>query len=248
MRELAITHGLHRQSLRELYMEFLETPLFDDDIYKMLVRFGINLFFLVAIVVFAIRPGKKDREYAFTVVMLNVIVFFICFTMKKLELDLGLALGLFAVFGVLRYRTDALRPKEMTYLFIVIGLGVINSLSNKKTSFAEVLLVNLLILVIAVVKEAYVRRAALRENQNSATNDKKKKVKEKNSTELRGTKKGNRYRVEYDKLEWLGIAHREALLTDLKERTGMEISEFRIRKVDLLQRKASLDIWTVPSS
>ena len=65
-------------------MEFLEAPLFDDDIYKMLVRFGINLVFLALLALFAIRPGKTQREYMFTVVMLNVIVFFICFTMKKL--------------------------------------------------------------------------------------------------------------------------------------------------------------------
>jgi len=102
-------------------MEFLEAPLFDDDIFKMMVRFGINLIFLTMLLFFAIRPAASQREYLFTVVMLNVIVFFICFTMKKLELDLGLALGLFAVFGVLRYRTDSLKPKEMTYLFIVIG-------------------------------------------------------------------------------------------------------------------------------
>lgn len=118
----------------------------------MLVRFGINLIFLVLLAVFAIRPGKTQREYMFTVVMLNVIVFFICFTMKKLELDLGLALGLFAVFGVLRYRTDSLKPKEMTYLFIVIGLALINALSNKKTSYAEVLLVNSLIVGISFSK------------------------------------------------------------------------------------------------
>ena len=126
-------------------MEFLEVPLFDDDIYKLLVRFAMNLTFLALIVRFAIYPNQREREFAFTVVMLNVIVFFICFTMKKLELDLGLALGLFAIFGVLRYRTDALRPKEMTYLFIVIGIAVINSLSNRKTSYAEVTLVNSII-------------------------------------------------------------------------------------------------------
>ena len=123
-------------------MEFLEIPLFDDDIFKMLVRFGFNLVFLILLVRFAIYPNRRDREFAFTAVMLNITVFFICFTLKKFELGLGMALGLFAIFGVLRYRTAAISTKAMTYLFIVIGIGVINALSNKKTSYAELVAVN----------------------------------------------------------------------------------------------------------
>ena len=90
-------------------MEFLEVPLFDDDLYKLLVRFGINTLFLSMIMKFAIYPSQREREFAFTAVMMNVTVFFICFSLKKLELGLGMALGLFAIFGVLRYRTDAIR-------------------------------------------------------------------------------------------------------------------------------------------
>lgn len=223
-------------------MEFLEAPLFDDDIFKMLVRFGINLIFLVLLAVFAIRPGKTQREYMFTVVMLNVIVFFICFTMKKLELDLGLALVLFAVFGVLRYRTDSLKPKEMTYLFIVIGLALINALSNKKTSYAEVLLVNSLIVGISVFKESYVRRfrdKPLAKAPEGSTN-KKKKAPDDSAISNPDAK----YRVEYDRLEWLGNTHREDLIADLKQRTGLDVAGFRIRKINLIERQASLEIWT----
>jgi len=223
-------------------MEFLEAPLFDDDIYKMLVRFGINLVFLALLALFAIRPGKTQREYMFTVVMLNVIVFFICFTMKKLELDLGLALGLFAVFGVLRYRTDSLKPKEMTYLFIVIGLALINALSNKKTSYAEVLLVNSLIVGISVFKESYVRRFSDKSQAKAPEGSTKKKKKA--SDDSATPKPDTKYRVEYDRLEWLGDAHREELIADLKQRTGMDVAGFKIRKINLVEQKASLEIWT----
>ena len=113
-------------------MEFLEIPIFDDDVFKMLVRFGFNLFFLGLIARFAIYPNQREREFAFTAVMMNVTVFFICFTMKKLDLGIGMALGLFAIFGVLRYRTDSIRAKDMTYLFIVIGIAVIDALSKQK--------------------------------------------------------------------------------------------------------------------
>jgi len=223
-------------------MEFLEAPLFDDDIFKMMVRFGINLIFLTMLLFFAIRPAASQREYLFTVVMLNVIVFFICFTMKKLELDLGLALGLFAVFGVLRYRTDSLKPKEMTYLFIVIGLALINALSNKKTSYAEVLLVNTLIVGIAVFKESYALRSSEIKSRKKERGE-SKKGKQESQNESLSPKPNAIYRIEYDRLEWLGDSHRDELLADLKQRTGINVSGFKIRKIDLLKKKACLEIW-----
>ncbi|QDU61976.1 hypothetical protein Pan216_28420 [Planctomycetes bacterium Pan216] len=217
-------------------MEFLEVPLYDDDVFKLLVRFGIDLFFLSLIVGFAIYPGQRQREFAFTAVMLNVIVFFICFTLKKLELDLGLALGLFAVFGVLRYRTDALRPKEMTYLFIVIGIAVINSLSNKKTSYTEVALVNALIFATTMLKEWIAGRA---------TNGANGTVEPINGNGKNGGTKGPpKITIEYDRLEWLGEAHRDLLLADLRERIGLEAIDLEIKTVDLKERKATLSIRT----
>ena len=113
-------------------MEFLEVPLYDDDLWKLLVRFLINAVIVTIVVFFSYFQHKKSRPYTFTFLMMNVMVFFICFSLKKLDLGLGLALGLFAIFAIIRYRTDAIQVKEMTYLFIVIGIAVINALSNKK--------------------------------------------------------------------------------------------------------------------
>ncbi|MCA8988268.1 MAG: DUF4956 domain-containing protein [Planctomycetaceae bacterium] len=221
-------------------MEFLEVPIFDDDVFKLLVRFGINLFFLTLIVVYALYPSQRERDFAFTAVMLNIIVFFICFTMKKLELDLGLALGLFAVFGVLRYRTDAIRVKEMTYLFIVIGIAVINSLSNKSTSYTEVLLVNSLIFVAAILKEWMVGWIPEKPSKTNGVKKGKNKAGQKQGKE----RKVPRYTIQYDRLEWLGDAHRESLLNDLRSRTGMVVTKVEIKSIDLVQNKATLVIWT----
>ncbi|MCR9202585.1 MAG: DUF4956 domain-containing protein [Planctomycetaceae bacterium] len=270
-------------------MEFLEVPLFDDDIYKLLVRFVFNLVFLSLIVRLAIYPNQREREFAFTAVMLNVIVFFICFTMKKLELDLGLALGLFAIFGVLRYRTDALRPKEMTYLFIVIGIAVINSLSNKKTSYAEITLVNSLIVAATILKEWGVGRVPAKGSKNGSRSFGKTEVKTDGKAETKSTSKsqtnaatesavepgaagtdeksasresvpkeevsrrGNggkkraKFTVEYDQLNLLGDEHRDALLQDLKKRTGLNIECVEIKNIDLLQNRVTLTIWPVVS-
>ena len=236
-------------------MEFLEVPLFDSDIFKLLVRFGLNLFFLTLIVMFGIYPSQRQREFAFTAVMLNIVVFFICFTMKKLELDLGLALGLFAVFGVLRYRTDSIRPKEMTYLFIVIGIAVINSLANKKTSYAEVVLVNSVIFASTMLKECIVA-ACSKGAKTDAPQD---------TDDTNGSVSGNgngggkengkskkeklpKYTLEYDRLEWLGDDHRETLLADLQQRTGLDVTQFEIKTIDLPNNKATLTIWVQPAN
>ncbi|MEP3478217.1 MAG: DUF4956 domain-containing protein [Fuerstiella sp.] len=214
-------------------MEFLEVPLFDDDLFKLLARFSINAFFLTIIMKFAIYPNLRQREFAFTAVMMNITVFFICFALKKLDLGLGMALGLFAIFGVLRYRTDAIRVKEMTYLFIVIGIAVINSLSNKNTSYAEVLAVNLLIISIAVLKE---RITCSKPASGVKPVPKKSAV-----------KKEDKFVIEYDRLELLGVEHRSQLLADITARTSIVASRVQIKNINLTTNSATLSIWCAQS-
>jgi hypothetical protein len=215
-------------------MEFLEIPLIDDDIFKMLVRFGFNLIFMATILVVAIYPSQRDREFAFTAIMMNITVFFICFTLKKFELGIGMALGLFAIFGVLRYRTDAIRTKEMTYLFIVIGIAVINSLSNKKTSYGELIAVNGIIVAAACLNEQFVARG-LAVTQSQIDSDlalaKLQKKKQRKTT------------ITYDKLDFLSPAKQAELHADLIQRTGIAIDKIRIESIDLKNGLATLSIW-----
>lgn len=224
-------------------MEFLEVPVIDEEIYKMLARFAINLVSLSFVVIFAILPNQRDREFAFSAIMLNVIVFFICFELKKLQLDLGLALGLFAVFGVLRYRTDAIRVKELTYLFVVIGIAVLNSLANKTTSYAEVAVVNGLIIMAAVFKEVLMRPQTPSADGTDFEDNKGKQ-------EGKGdpSKKLPKYTIEYDRLEWLGEAHQQVLIEDLRSRTGLDVRKVEVKSIDLLNNKVLLTVWTGPSS
>lgn len=212
-------------------MEFLEVPLFDDDVYKMLIRFAFNLLILALIMRFAILPSQKDREFAFTASMLNITVFFICFALKKLDLGIGMALGLFAIFGVLRYRTNALPIKEMTYLFIVIGIAVINSLSNKKTSYAELMAANSLILIAAILKEKFVANG-------------------KPNTSLKELipRKTKKHVVEYDRLDLLAPEKADELSADLVQRTGMPISRIQVQNIDLKTNCVTLNIWCTERS
>ena len=129
-------------------MEVIDIPLYDDDLVKMVIRFFINFAFLFIIVRCIYYRKYHKKDYLFTYFLISFVVFFICFTLKKFELDLGMALGLFAIFGILRYRTDQIKIREMTYLFIVIGISVINALSNKKMSYAELILCQIRVLLL----------------------------------------------------------------------------------------------------
>ncbi|MHC4909653.1 MAG: DUF4956 domain-containing protein [Planctomycetota bacterium] len=214
-------------------LELLEIPFYDDDLIKLAFRLAHDVVFLALVVILAWHPNARDREFVFATVMLNITVFFICFTMKKLELSLGMAIGLFAIFGVLRYRTDTIRIKDMTYLFIVIGIAVVNALSNKKTSYAELLAVNVTIVVAAMVGEWLIGKMTAPKT-NGATNG---------ATNSAGTVR--KQSVEYDKLELLASDRRDELIEDLRQRTHLDIERVRVNTMDLPNDRATLSVWYV---
>lgn len=195
-------------------MEFLEIPLFDDDFFKMMFRFIINMIFLTTIIRFIYYPSSKRKDYVFTYYLISIIVFFLCFTLKKYELDIGMALGLFAIFGIIRYRTDAIDIKEMTYLFVVIGVSVINSLANKKMSYAEIIGANVLIISILYTIERY---WALKQEESKS--------------------------VVYENIENIKPENYHILKSDLENRTGLQINKITIGKVDFLKDTAEITIF-----
>ncbi|MDA9638778.1 DUF4956 domain-containing protein [bacterium] len=198
-------------------MEFLDIPLFDDDFYKMILRFFINLFFLTAIVKYIYHKNNENKDYFFTFYAIGIVVFFLCFTLKKYELDLGMALGLFAIFGILRYRTVPLDVKEMTYLFVIIGVSVMNALSNKKMSYIEIITANSAICFGLYWLELYW------------------------STNFLISKK-----LVYETIENIHPSNHEKLKKDLEERLGIEIYDFEIGDVNFLRDTAQITIRYKP--
>lgn len=195
-------------------MEFLEIPIFDDDFYKMSFRFIINMVFLTIIIRYLYYNTARRKDYLFTYYMISIIVFFLCFTLKKYELDIGMALGLFAIFGIIRYRTDAIAIKEMTYLFVVIGVSVINSLANKKMSYSEIILANIIIVVsIAIIERLW-------------------QLKHEDTKE-----------IVYENIENIKPENYELLIKDLSNRTGLEVNKVTIGNVDFLRDTAILTIF-----
>ena len=132
----------------------------------------------------------------------------------------------------------------MTYLFIVIGIAVINSLSNKSTSYAEVATINL-ILSSAILKERMIcnRSSASGTNGNGNGSNGNKNGKSENKKDEAKPEKQPKYTVDYDNLELLGAQHRETLIADLRQRTGIDILRVQIDHIDLPKKKATLIVW-----
>lgn len=195
-------------------MEFLDIPLFDDDFYKMLFRFCINLITTTIIIKYLYYKKTKKKDYLFTYYMISIIVFFLCFTLKKYELDIGMALGLFAIFGIIRYRTDAIEIKDMTFLFVVIGMSVINSLANKKMSYAEIIAANTII----------ISAIAFMESLRIFGNEISKKI-------------------IYEKIENIKPENYTLLKNDLEHRMGFNISRIIINDVNFLKDTALITIY-----
>ena len=195
-------------------MEFLDIPIFNDDFFKMMFRLFINLTFLTIIIRFIYYPFSKRKDFVFTYYLISLIVFFLCFALKKFEMDLGMALGLFAIFGILRYRTDAISQKEVTYLFVVIGISVINSLANKKMSYAEILGFNTIIVLVLVLIERY---WSLKQEESKS--------------------------IIYENIENIKPENYAILKSDLESRTGLIINRITIGEVNFLRDTAKVTIF-----
>ena len=130
----------------------IQTLLMDFDWTTALVRFSINTIF-IASMIFIISRQTVLKRFSFTFMMISLIVFFLCYTLKNFDLNLGMALGLFAIFGIIRYRTQPLQTEEMTYLFITIGMAVINALSGDFLSVTELIIINITVILFIIFGE-----------------------------------------------------------------------------------------------
>jgi hypothetical protein len=183
------------------------------DLLKLIVRFGINLAFVAVVVRGVYLRFHQRLDFAFSCVLLNVMTFAVCMLLRKAPVELGFALGLFGVFGILRYRTDAIGTRDLTYLFVSVGLGMLNAVANKKVSVAELFFINFAI----VATTAFL--------------------------ELRTRSSGREVRtVVYDHLALLKPGRATDLIADLRERTGLDVSKYRVEDIDLLRDCARLTI------
>lgn len=194
--------------------KIFDIKLFDKDFYELLIRLSLNLSVAYSIIYFIYQPTRRDSEYLFTFMIFNPLIFFVCHLFSKVDLSIGFAFGLFAVFSILRYRTTTIQVKEMTYMFIVIAVAVINALATKKVSYTELLFTNAFIIGITYILERY--------SMNSGM---------------------NMQLVRYDIIENMKPENEILLLEDLKKRIGKEIIRYEIIDVDYIRDYARLRVY-----
>jgi hypothetical protein len=202
---------LAEEAVKVSGMRLFDTP----DFLELVARFSLNFFVILLLVRWLYYSVAKRKDYLFTYILISCIVFLLCFLLESVKLQIGFALGLFAIFGIIRYRTDSMPIKEMTYLFLVIGVSVINALANKKTSIAEVLFTNAAIVAITFALE----KVWLIKHESSKA-------------------------ITYEKINLILPEKRGELIADLEARTGIKgIKRVEIGKINFLKDTCRLTIF-----
>ena len=196
-------------------MEIYGIELFDgSDFGKLIFKFAIDFIFLFVIVRLVYYKVKDEKDYVFTFFIFNILTFFICYLLRKVPMEMGFALGLFAVFGILRYRTEAIPVRQMTYLFIVIGISMINALANKSISIIELVFTNgMITLITYTIDRVWFQSLELTKS------------------------------ITYEKIDLIIPEKEEELIEDLKLRTGLNINSVKVGKIDFLRDTAQVTIY-----
>jgi len=201
-------------------LSLIETKFFgidfinQKDSLELLLRFAFNFLVTTTIIRYLYYPTTKRKDYLFTFVLLSTTIFLLIFMLDGVKMKIGFALGLFAIFGIIRYRTNPIPIKEMTYIFVVIGLSVINAMSSKKISYMELFLINLI--VIAVI--FFLERVWLLKHESSRI-------------------------VIYEKIELIKPERYDELKKDLEDRIGIKITRVEIGRIDFLKDVAKIRIY-----
>ena len=181
--------------------------------WALLGRLGIDLFFTALTVRVVYYRLYRNRDYVFTYFLINLVTFTLAYVLSNVPIELGFALGLFAVFGILRYRTEAILVRNLTYLFVVIGIALLNALANGGITVSELLIANVAVIGMVALLEA----APFSGREESRL-------------------------VRYDRLDLLSPDAADDLLTDLRKRTHLPVERFEIGDVDLLRDSADIRI------
>lgn len=183
------------------------------DFFGIMFRFLINTFFLFILIrIIYFRYSKKEK-FLFTFFMLGITVFFITSMLKSVYVEFGMAIGLFAIFAILRFRTRNFGLKDMSYIFATIGLSIINSLKILGFPYLGVILFNLIFIVAVIILEEFTSK------HNTTT-----------------------YRIIYEDLELLKTGKKQKILKEISALTGKEITRYRVREVDYKDKIAKIDI------
>jgi hypothetical protein len=192
----------------------LDSLSVDHTLVSLLIRFFVNLFVLIILIrVIYYRYSKKD-EFLFSFLILGIIIFLIVSLLETIEVQMGMALGLFAIFAILRFRTKDLTVKEMTYIFTTIGVSVINSQAHIPPPILGAIVVNSIIISAVFLLEVYLHGRAT----SSMT-------------------------VNYSNLDLLAPDRMNELLVDLSLQTRQDVRKVNILEIDIRKGSAELEVF-----
>lgn len=202
--------------------DILGVEFFDmQSVVSLLIRFGFNMLVIYIIVRGLYFSASRRKDYMFSYVLISGVVFLLCFLLDTVGIGVGFALGLFAIFGIIRYRTNPIPIKEMSYLFVVIGISVINGLATSDVSYAELVFTNIaLILMIYLLEKDW------------------------------GTRKEFSKSVRYGKIDMIRPEKRDELISELNEKTGLDITRIEIGRINLIRNRVTIKVYYLedPSS
>ena len=190
------------------------TPFCDvDALADLLLRFGINVIVLMTIIQCFYYPKSKRRDFYFTFTLIGISIFMLMYLMGGVKLKVGVALGLFAIFGIIRYRTEAVPIREMTYLFLVIAVSAINSMASGY-GWVELIVTNLLFIVSIWVCESnkWIKHVSCKF-------------------------------VKYDNIDLITPDKKDELIADLEKRTGLKVVRVDIGSIDFLKDSALIKMY-----
>ena len=202
----------------EITETMVETPLISGvGFMSLLMYFILNTDFVFGIIRCLYYPKSKRRDYFFTFMLISISIFLMIYLLGSVKLKVGFALGLFAIFGIIRYRTESMPVREMTYLFVIIAISVINALGHEQLTFLELLGTNLLFVLSIVVCEStkWMRHVACK-------------------------------LVLYDRIDLVHPDKREEMIADLKARTGLDIVRIEVGHIDFLRDVVMLKVHYDP--
>lgn len=184
------------------------------ELTSVLIGFFFNLIVAIILVRFIYFPSTHSKRYVLTFLAFNTVIYFVLHFLISIEIGIGVGFGLFAIFTILRYRTDPLPVREMTYLFIIAALPVMNATNTSNASWSTLISANFIILLLMFVLE-----------------------------KGWGFKFESSKRVIYEKIELIHPERRAELIADLENRMGIKIKRVAVGKVNFLKDTAELTIF-----
>ena len=182
------------------------------------IRFSFNLFIAFVIIKLIYHRDHKGNDFVFTYFMFNTLIFFFAYILGNLDINMAFGFGLFAVFAILRYRTDPIPIKEMTYLFIVITIGVINALSDNQVVFIELLFANVTIVLLTFLLERHWVNNLPDNGLSSKT-------------------------VVYNNMEMIKPENHQGLIDELAQKTGLSIVSCKIGRLNFVENQVNVKLY-----